>query len=166
MTAETIVGPRAQDKFPVYDGRHLGAGAVQAAWGYHSQTAAIEDGDIWELCKVPAGARIVGGFFICSDGDTGAEALEIDVGWKANGGSGTYDSASVSGLVNSGVLTGDGGEGMQAGYNLRHFAVMPGAVYFTKETTIQAEGIAISATHQDFSLGVCVQYVVDPTVAA
>ena len=40
--------------------------------------------------------------------------LDLDVGWKANGGSGTYDTIDADGLGNLGVLTGDASAPNQA----------------------------------------------------
>ena len=42
------------------------------------------------------------------DADThGTETLDIDLGWAANGGSGTYDAVDADGLGNFGVMNGD-----------------------------------------------------------
>lgn len=63
--------------------------------------------DTYGLCWVPAGFTCTGGIMWASDIDTGTEALDIDIGWKANGGSGTYDTVDTDGLGNLGVWNGD-----------------------------------------------------------
>lgn len=154
MAAETLTGTRAADGFPAY--LPSGSGELAVAYGSYAVTAAVEDGDIWELCKLPANSTIIGGFFLTTDGDTGAESLDIDLGWAANG----AEEADPDGLVNAGVLTGDAITDLQvAGWNRRPFTVIPGATTFTAETTIQAEANAAAATHQNFTLSCVVYYV-------
>jgi hypothetical protein len=174
MTAETLTGARAAAGVQPY--KHSGAGLVHAAWGHYSITdAALEDGDIFKMCKLPKGALVIGGMFHCADLDTGTEAVDIDVGWADNGGAsatftgsdGTtytnmYDgSASATGFVNSGVLTGDAiTDLLAAGNNLRPFPMTNGPVYFSEETTVQIEVNAAQATPAAGVAMVVVYYVV------
>ena len=166
MVAETLTATRAADAFPVF--APPGAGILCAAYGTYEVAANVEDGDIFEMCKVPAGATILGGWFYGDDLDTGTEALDMDVGWAANGGSGTYDSADPDGLGHFGVLTGDA---FAAG-NVSNVA---GLIYplmghfgngdlptFTRETTIQVEANAAAGTFTAGAISVVVFYVVDP----
>jgi len=105
MAAETLTGTRAGSTFPVF--KPSGNGNLAVAYGSYTIPAVVEDGDIFEMCRLPAGAVVVGGMFYGDDIDTGAETLDLDVGWAANGGSGTFDTANPDGFGNLGVLTGD-----------------------------------------------------------
>jgi hypothetical protein len=49
--------------------------------------------------RVPKGATVVGGWLMGDDIDTGTEALDIDIGWEANG-------VDTDGFGNMGVLNG------------------------------------------------------------
>lgn len=165
MVAETLTSTRAGAGFPVSS--YAGAGVVMAAHGTYAIAANVEDGDIFEMCKVPAGATVIGGYFYGADLDTGTETLDMDIGWAANGGSGTYDSADPDGLGNLGVLTGDA-------FAAGNVSPVAGLVYpfsgrlstgvlptFTKETTIQIEANAAAATFAAGSVSLVVFYVID-----
>ena len=101
MAAETLTSTRAGATFPVFKGP--GAGVVCAAWGTYAVAANVEDGDIFEMCRVPDAAVIIDGCIRADDMDTGIEALDMDVGWAAN----ATDAADPDGLGNLGVWTGD-----------------------------------------------------------
>lgn len=141
MVAETLTAARAADSFPVF--KAMGAGVVCAAYGTYEIAANVEAGDIFEMCKVPKGATIIGGWLYGDDLDTGTGVIDIDIGWAANGGSGTYDAVSTDGLGNLGALPGTAFTG-------GNLANVVGWVYalagnftngdlptFTEETTIQ-----------------------------
>ena len=139
-----FVGTRAAASFPV--AKSHTAGALCVAYGSYEITVNPIDGDTYELCKVPAGAVILGGMFYGDSIDSGTETLDLDVGWKANGGSGTYDTNDPDGLANMGTLVEDASEA-------NNLATAAGLIYnfggphfgagdfptFTKETTIQVE---------------------------
>lgn len=101
MVAETLTATRAASTFPVF--KPGGAGLVAFAWGVFEIAANVEDGDIFEMCRVPAGAIVIDGFVRADDIDTGTEVLDMDVGWAANG----SDAADPDGFGNLGVWTGD-----------------------------------------------------------
>jgi hypothetical protein len=101
MTAETLTATRAASTFPVY--KPKGAGDVAFAYGTYEIAAVVEDGDIFEMCRVPSGAYVIDGFVRADDIDTGTEALDMDIGWAANG----TDSADPDGFGNMGTWTGD-----------------------------------------------------------
>ena len=164
MTAETLTSTRAGANFPVF--KAYGAGIVCAAYGSYTIAAAVEDGDIFEMCKVPAGAVLLGGMFYGADIDTGTEALDMDLGWAANGGAGTYDTADPDGLGNLGVLTGDA-------FALGNVSPVTGLMYplsgilatgilptFTRETTLQIEANAASNAGHTGAISLVVYYVV------
>ena len=97
----TLTGARAASTFPV--GGAGQANVMHVAWGYYNLTANPSQNDVIEFCKLPKGATVIGGFFQAADIDTGTEALDIDIGWAANG----VDSAETDGFGNFGVLDGD-----------------------------------------------------------
>jgi hypothetical protein len=108
------------------------------AWGTYAVAAAVEDGDIFEMCKVPAGATIIDGYIQCEDLDTGTEALDMMVGWAANG----VDDADPNGLLLAHVFTGDISVHLDVASSRVYFGgVMTGAGPKTlaAETTIQVE---------------------------
>ena len=115
------------------------SGTVQRVYGAIDIATNPTDGDIYELVKLPAGATVVGGYLRGEDLDTGTEALDIDIGWAANG----VDSADPDGFGNLGTWTGDAVTGIkpEAGiyYPLGGVLFSAGPKTFTVETTIQAE---------------------------
>jgi len=98
----TYTGPRAVASFPVPSLPDT-QGVLGVAWGYFSIATALAQNDTVRLCKLPAGATVIGGFFQGADIDTGTEALDIDIGWEANG----TDAADTDGFGNLGTLDGD-----------------------------------------------------------
>lgn len=170
MVAETLTSTRASNTFPTF--APFGNGAVGVAYGEYNIAAAVEDGDIFEMCKVPAGAVIVGGFLYGADIDTGTETLDMDIGWAANGGSGTWDAADPDGLGNLGTLTGDafaaGNLSIAAGllYPFNFTTAAGRLPRFTKETTIQIEAnTAGNAGHTGY-VSMVVFYTIDHSIIA
>ena len=163
MAAETLTATRGAATFPVF--KASGSGIVCAAYGTYEIAANVEDGDIFEMCRLPAGAVVVGGMLYGDDLDTGTETLDMDIGWAANGGSGTYDSADPDGLGNLGVLTGDafaaGNVSPVAGLMYPLSGVLAGGDLptFTAETTIQIEANAAAATGGTGTVSLVVYYV-------
>ena len=163
MAAETLTSTRAASTFPVF--KASGAGVLCCAYGTYEVAANVEDGDIFEMCRVPAGAVIVGGCLYCDDLDTGTEALDMDIGWAANGGSGTYDSADPDGLGNLGTLTGDA-------FAAGNVSPVAGLIYpfsgvladgdlptFTNETVIQVEANTAANSFTAGAMTLVVYYV-------
>lgn len=113
--------------------------------------ANVEAGDIFELGYLPKNSMVCASIFVCDDIDTGVETLDMDVGWTANGGgSATYidsdtgvtytnsgASASATGFVNAGVLTGDGIAELHTGNQRIQF--FPDPLYFSEQTKVQIE---------------------------
>lgn len=170
MVAETLTSTRAADSFPTFK---TGGDIVQVARGTYAIAANVEDGDIFEMCKVPAGAVILGGRLIAADLDTNAtETLDMDIGWAANGGSGTYDAADPDGLGNLGVWVGDAFAGGNTfgvagnGFDLAGILATGIFPYFTRETMIQVEANAAAATFAAGSMSVVVFYVVDESLVS
>lgn len=155
MAAETLTADRAKAGFPVY--KPTGAGAVGFAYGVYELAANVEDGDIFEMCKVPAGAVVIDGFVRADDLDTGIETLDMDVGWAANG----TESADPDGFGNLGVWTGDAVAGIKPEtciYYPFNGVLKDGPQSFTEETTIQVEANAAAATGGTGTLYVGVYY--------
>ena len=160
-TAETLTATRAVAGFPVA-GVGLG-GSVKAAYGSYLITATVEDGDKFELCKIPRGATVVGGVFYASDIDatTGTAALDIDIGWATSGSLGN----SPAGFLNAGTLSGDA----VTGYKPETGTILPfggillvhGSYKFNQETKIQAEVNTAPATFATGTIGVVVYYMMD-----
>ncbi len=171
MAAETLTATQALARVSPQGAGY--AGTVKAAVGKYSiTTAALEDGDIFEMCWLPANCMVVGGTFYVGDLDTGTEAVDIDVGWAANTGAATYTdqnglvwdnsgaSASATGFVNSGVLTGDAiTDLLAAGSNMRPFPMATGPLVFTGKTMVQLEVNAAQATPAAGVATVVVYYV-------
>lgn len=113
--------------------------------------ANVEDGDIFELGYLPRNSMVCATVFVLDDIDTGTEALDMDVGWAANGGgSATYTdpdtgvtytnsgaTASATGFSNAGTLTGDGIAELHTGNQRIQFYVDP--LYFSEKTKVQIE---------------------------
>jgi hypothetical protein len=161
MVAETLTATRALAGFPV--GGVGPATALHVATGTYEIAANVEDGDIFEMCKLPANAVVVGGMIYGDDLDTNAtETLDMDIGWAANG----TEAADPDGFGNLGVWTGDAITGWKvvAGtmYPLQGVLLSTGPQKFSAETTIQVEANAAAATGGTGTLTVVVYYFVDP----
>lgn len=98
----TLTGTKAAATAAV-PGLPVPTGVPGIAWGTYTFAAAASSADIVNICKVPAGATVILGFFQGADIDTGTETLDIDIGWADNG----TDSADPDGFGNFGVLSGD-----------------------------------------------------------
>lgn len=144
----TLTATRAAATFPVPSNHS--AGALCVAWGAYTLTANPTAADILKLCKVPAGAVVVGGWVRGEDLDTGTEALDFDVGWAANGGSGASDAADPDGFGNLGVIDGDVVSQVKPEVSILYQlngTLKSGPVVFTRETTIQIVfNVAANAT--------------------
>jgi hypothetical protein len=161
----TLTATQAADGYPVF--KATGAGVKCSAYGTYSLTANPTAADVLKMCKIPAGAVILGGHLYAADLDTNAtETLDMDVGMAANGGSGTYDVADPDMLGNFGVFTGDafaaGNVSNVTGVSyplagLLATGVLPAV---TKETTIQIVFNANCATFAAGSISLVVDYIV------
>lgn len=140
MAAATLVGAKAKAGVPT-PGSGPG-GTLKAAYGTITIDASSEAGDIWEVCKVPAGATVIGGWMTSIDGDTGIEALDIDIGWKAN----ADEILDADGFGNNGVLV--GAEFSPTGYHIPFGGVLQtvGPKTFTAETVITLTTVAAAGT--------------------
>lgn len=146
------------------------SGMVYSAVGIFNVATALAQNDIVKMCKVPAGATVIGGQFIADDIDTGTEALDLDIGWPANGGSGTWDGADSDGFGNLGVLTGDASTAPNlsnvTGTIIPLMGILADGQFptFTKETTIQLLCNAAANAGGTGYVSLRVDYVFLPTV--
>ena len=144
MAAETLTAARAAVTHPRYVGP--GGGAVCAAHGTYTIAANVEDGDIFEMCWVPAGCTVIGGWLMGPDLDTNAtETLDMMLGWAANG----DEVADPNGFGELGVITGDVSVHLGA---VGIFMPLAGVLHsagpktFNADTLIQVEANAVAAT--------------------
>jgi len=164
MAAETLTSTRAAASFPVAAGGP--AGMLMVATGQYEIAANVEAGDIFELCKVPANAVVVGGWLYGDDLDTNAtETIDLDIGWKAN----DDEVTDTDGFGNFGVVTGDAIAGLKpvAGIMLPLQGVLlaNGPKKFTAETTLQVIFNAAGATGGTGTISLVVYYFVDENYA-
>lgn len=140
---------------------HGFGGALKVAYGALELGTALSANDTLEFCKVPANAVIVGGWLMGDDLDTGTETLEIDIGWAANG----TESADSTGLLNSGVITGDAVTGIKPEtaiyYPLLGNLATGGPQKFSAETVIQGDVNAAPAAGGTGTLTLVVFYFID-----
>lgn len=153
----TVTADRAAASFPVF--KAVGSGILCAAYGTYDFAAEPAAADILEICKVPAGAVVLGGFVRLGDMDTNAtETVDIDVGYAANG----DVAADPDAFGNLGVQTGDAVAGYlpEGGILLPlHGTLATGPVTFTKETTIIVTFVDDPATFDAGEVTVVVYYV-------
>ena len=155
----TFTATRAASTFPVY--KPVGAGNMSCAYGIIEVTANPVASDVYQMCKIPAGAVVVGGRVWSDDLDTNAtETLDLDVGWAANG----VEAADPDGFGNLGVMGTDtvAGAKPEAGYNFAFGGklITDGPQAFSAETTITVNCVATAATFAAGTLSVAVYYVV------
>lgn len=135
MAIGTVTADQAATGKPVHG--HGFGGNVKVAWGTYDIAAATADGDIIKLCRVPAGATVIGGHIIGEDIDTGTETWDADFGWAANG----DEIADPDGFGNFGVISGDATDGNEAGIYRVLGGVLrtDGPKTFNAETVLQLE---------------------------
>jgi hypothetical protein len=155
----TFTADRAKTTFPVFKGE--GSGTLCVAWGTIEVAANPVANDIYEMCRVPAGAVVVDGWVRSDDLDTNAtETLDLDVGWLGNG----TEAADPDGLGNFGVMGTDTVAGIkpESGYNyvLGGKLITDGPQAFTRETVIAVTCVATAATFAAGTLTVGVYYYV------
>lgn len=97
-----VAAVRAASGLPVF--KPVGAGLLCVAWGTYTHGSNLAAATPIEYCRVPKGARIVGGYWCATDLDTNTtEEINIDIGYLANG----VDAADTDAFGDLGVLTGD-----------------------------------------------------------
>lgn len=155
----TFTAARAASTFQV--SKPAVGGVMCVAQGSIAVAANPVAADIYELCRVPAGAVVVGGYLYSGDLDTNAtETLDIDIGWSANG----VEVADPDGFGNLGVMGTDTVAGIKVenGYQYPFGGVLitSGPQAFSAETVIVATCVATAATFAAGTLSVVVYYYV------
>lgn len=154
----TFTATRAGSTFPVF--KPVGAGVLCAAYGTIEIGTNPADDDVYQMCRIPKGAVVVGGMVYADDIDTGTEALDMDIGWAANG----VDAADPDGFGNLGVWTGDVTTDLKpvAGnmFPFQGKLLTDGPQAFSAETIIQVEANAAANAGGTGTLSVVVYYVV------
>lgn len=154
----TFTADRARPTFPAYKG--LGAGNLNCAYGVIEVAANPVAADVYEMCRLPAGAVVVGGWIRSDDLDTNAtETLDLDIGWLANG----AEAADTDGFGNLGVQGTDTVAGIkpESGYNYEFGGTLitDGPRTFTRETVVAVTCVATAATFAAGTLSVGVYYI-------
>ena len=156
MAAETLASVRSATTFPVFSSHE--SGLLCVAFGQFTIAAAVEDGDIFEMCRVPAGAVVIGGWLQTDDLDTGGtEVLDLMVGWAANG----DEVADPNGFAVADVFTGDPDEVYGGPGNLKFLGgvlATAGPKTFNRETLIQIEVNTAAAGGHVGNMTLVVQY--------
>jgi hypothetical protein len=120
----------------------VGGGILNVAWSTYNFTVNPTAADVVKMLKLPARSTVVGGFLYGPDIDTGTDALDIDVGWAANG----VESADPDGFGNMGVLNGAAITNLKPETGiwrpLGGVLFTTGPQFFTAETDIQLAVIA------------------------
>lgn len=155
----TNTATRAASTFPVFKGP--GGGVLCVAWGTIEVSTNPSASDVFQMCRVPKGAVVVGGYIYSDDLDTNAtETLDLDVGWASNG----TDAADPDGFGNLGVFTTDTVAGIkpESGYQFPFGGklITDGPQAFAAETIIQVTCVATAATFAAGTLSVVVYYYV------
>jgi hypothetical protein len=135
---------------------------VKVATGTYEFAANPTADDVVQMCKVPKGAVVFAGWLYGDDLDTGTEALDIDVGWAANG----TDAADPDGFGNLGVLTGDATTDVKPEvsiwYPLGGVLRSAGPKLFSAETMLQLDVNAAANAGGTGTLTLTVLYFMDP----
>lgn len=140
MAAATLGNVRSVVGFP-----QGGAGSafdVKAAYATIPIDSASEAGDIWQLFRLPTGATVIGGWIQCIDGDSGIEALDIDLGWAAT----ADEVADPDGFGNNGVWIGQKNVAIGNWIPFTGVLSTAGVKTFTAEALIQLTTVAAAAT--------------------
>lgn len=147
----TTTGTRAAADFPAFQA--FGSGIVCAAYGSVDLAANPTLADVHEICKLPKGAVVLGGFLRMEDLDSNAsETIDIDVG----------TATDPDAFLNGGVRTGDAvTDYLPEGGALipLHGTLKDGPVSITAETVVQITYVAAAATFAAGTITVVVFYV-------
>ncbi len=120
----------------------VGGGILNVAWATYNFTVNPTAADVVKMLKLPARSTVIGGYFYGPDLDTGTDALDIDVGWAANG----VEAADPDGFSNSGVLNGAAITNLKPETGIYRplggVLFSTGPQFFTAETDIQLTVVA------------------------
>lgn len=122
------------------------SGATATAWGNVTIATAPVVGDFYEICKLPAGAVVTGGYFRSSDMDTGSPTLTFDVGYAA-GGNAAFGAAVASGAALNSTALPAAGSPAWSGFGT-----------ITAETTVRLRCAAAATTFAAGTASVVIYY--------
>lgn len=146
----TTTGARAAASFPAF--QPIGSGVVSAAWGVIDLAANVTAADVHEVCKLPAGSVVIGGWVKGEDIDVGTATLDLDVGTAAD-----TDAFGNFGVLNGTAVANYLPEG---GFHLPlNGTLSNGPVAITQETKVQVIFNAVAATFAAGQITVVVLYV-------
>lgn len=115
----------------------VGGGVCNVAWATYNFTVNPTAADIVKMLKLPARSTVLYGFLYGPDIDTGTDALDIDVGWAANG----VEAADPDGFGNMAVLNGAAITNLKPETGIYRplggVLFSTGPQFFTNETDIQ-----------------------------
>jgi hypothetical protein len=156
----TYTATRGAANFPVAG--HGFAGNKKQAWAtYYSTTTSLLAGDIIRMVRLPKGAIVTGGRFFGStlETSTSGAALDIDVGYEANGVD-TVDSDAFGnlGVLNSAARAGDKPEALTYSYPLGGVLLTAGPKTLGAETIIGLTVVASALAWVSGTLGLVVDY--------
>jgi hypothetical protein len=145
----TIIADRAKDGVPAFEGP---PGNLCVAYGTYDFASAPSAADVLKICKLPAGAIVLGGFLRAEDLDSNAtETIEMDVGTPAD----------PDAFLNSGALNGDAVTNVlpEGGVLIPlHGTLAAGPVAITAETVVQVTFTAAAATFASGAVTVVIYY--------
>lgn len=140
----TFTAARAATDFRV-SGPGVG-GSAKMAYGTIEIGVNPVAADVYEMCKLPQGAVVTGGYVTAGDMDTNAtETLDMNLGWLANG----DEIVDADGFGDLGVWSGDAtGTKPEAGNYFAAAGVLltDGPKTFNAPTTIALTCVVTSAT--------------------
>jgi hypothetical protein len=153
----TLTAARAASTVPVFTG--MGSGALCRAYGSYDVAVNPTIGDVINICRLPRGAVVLGGFLRMEDLDTNAtETIDVDVGILDNGTEATDSDA----FGNFGARSGDAVTDYlpEGGVLLPlHGTLKDGPVTLHGETVVTVTFVAAAATFAAGTVTVCVDYV-------
>jgi hypothetical protein len=120
----------------------VGGGVLNVNYATYNFLVNPTAADVVKMFKLPARSTVIGGYIYAPDLDTGSDALDIDVGWAANG----TELADPDGFGNMGVLNGAAITNLKPETGiwrpLGGVLFTTGPQFFTNETDIQLVVIA------------------------
>lgn len=143
---------------------HGFAGTKKTAYGSISVTTNPLANDVYELCRLPKGAVVIGGEFFGSAleaATTAARTLDLDLGYPDNG----SDSADTDAFGNFGsispyAVTGYKPEATGFRYPLAGVLFTTGPKTLAAETIVQVTCVASATTFTSGILGCVIDYIV------
>lgn len=158
----TFTATRGASGVPVAG--HGMAGSKKVAYGSISVTTNPLAGDIYELCRLPKGAVVIGGEFFggaIEAATTAARTLDLDLGYAANGVDAVdSDAFGNFGSISPYAVTGYKPEATGFRYPLGGVLFTGGPKTLGAETVVQVTCVASATTFTSGILGCVIDYIV------